>query len=116
MIEIRDNKLIINLGYVKFTLLIDVNLKLIEKQGRMDCPHRSCNGEMYPHHISAVHTAMQGYAVDIAFKCYKCDCYDIHGIAVDKETYQKALRLSGKWVVFDEKFEVAERLKRLGYW
>ncbi len=117
MIEIKDNKLIIDFEYVKFILTIEnAYLKLIEKQGKMDCCHKSCKGEMYPHHISAVHRAMNGYAIDIAFKCYKCDCYDIHGVAVDAETYKKALKLAGKWVIFDEKFNVYERLKILGYW
>ena len=119
MIKIEDNKLMINLGYVKFTLYIEkYSLKLIEKEGKMSCCHRECDGEMYPHHISSIHRVLNGYAIDIAFKCYKCNCYDIHGIAIDERTYKKALNLlQRKLVFFDKKFmEIYNRLKFLGYW
>lgn len=108
----------INLGFVEYKLKQSGDkFVLFSVKGKHECLAPNCDGEVYPHRIGSVHVALNGFAVDVEFKCSKCNLWFIRGIHLDRDTYYKVLSMAHKWVIFDEKFkDIYERLEKLGYW
>lgn len=100
-------------------------VKLIEQEGWLDCPHSRCGGEIKPHQITGVHRAYKGWAMDMNFKCNRCNHYEIHGFPIREEIVENVRKFAGKWVDWwssdvnlteKDKKLIIERLKMLGYW
>jgi len=72
-----------------------------------------------PHHTGRVHKPLNGYAIDVGFKCPYCSFFATFGIPIDGKLAEKLKKYENyffKWWEEEDNSEVKERLKALGYW
>jgi len=88
---------------------------------KLKCPF--CGNELKPHHIGSPRRVMNGYAVDIHFKCPNCGFFATFGVPVDEANLELLKKHGGEffewWEIEEDeelKRSIKDKLERLGYW
>lgn len=111
MLKIIGEKLILTLPQVEYEIEERDNLLYARTlRGSYRC---HCRGERFPHRVGAYHRVLNGWALDVNFKCRDCHIFVIHGIPCEED--ERLKKFAGKFIINEDE-EIKRRLKELGCW